>query len=52
LRHIKRINNGESLKKIVLEFGVGETTVGDWRRNKAQIEAFCSKMDSSKALEG
>lgn len=52
LEAIKRINNGESLKKIALEFGVGETTVGDWRRNKAQIEAFCSKMDSSKALEG
>lgn len=26
-------------------------TVGDWRRNKAQIEAFCSKLDSSKALD-
>ena len=26
LEAIKRINNGESLKKIFLEFGVGETT--------------------------
>lgn len=52
LEAIKRFNNGESLKKIALEFGVGETPVGDWRRNKAEIEAFCSKMDSSKASEG
>ncbi|GBL75216.1 Jerky -like [Araneus ventricosus] len=52
LEAIKRINNGESLEKIALEFGVGETTVFDWRRNKAQIKAFCSKMDSSKAFEG
>ncbi|GBN60586.1 Jerky -like [Araneus ventricosus] len=51
LETIKGINNGESLKKIALEFEVCETTVGDWRRNKAQIEAFCSKMDSSKTFE-
>ena len=51
LEGIKRINNSESLKKIALEFRVGETTVGDLRHNKSQIEAFCSKMDLSKTLE-
>ena len=46
LKAIKRINTGESLKIIAMEFGIGETTVGNWRRNKDQIGALCSKTDS------
>lgn len=31
-RAIKRIDNGESAKKIALELGVGTSTVSDWRK--------------------
>lgn len=42
LTALKRIDQGESLKKIAADYGVGETTVGDWRRNRNKIEQFSS----------
>lgn len=48
---LKRIDKGESLKSIALSFGVGESTVGDWKKKRKDIESFCSKLDSKKALE-
>lgn len=40
---IRRIDNGETIKKVAAELGVGEVTVGDWRRNRAEIEKWCSQ---------
>lgn len=31
---IKRVDNGESIKNVAAELGVGEVTVGDWRRKR------------------
>lgn len=37
---IQRLDSGESAKKISLELGVGKTTVGDWKKNRAEIEKW------------
>lgn len=37
---LKRLDKGESFKSIALHLGVGEVTVGDWKRNRAQIEKY------------
>lgn len=42
LTAMKMIDQGESLKKIATDYGVGETTVGDRRRNWNKIEQFTS----------
>lgn len=42
LEALKRIDRGETLKKIAADYGVGETTVGDWRRYRNKIEQFSS----------
>ncbi|GBL73753.1 Jerky -like [Araneus ventricosus] len=39
-RTLKWLDAGESIKKIAKELGVGEVTVGDWRRNCAKIEKW------------
>lgn len=43
LRAIERLEIGESVKLISDEFGVGVTTVKDWRRNKNAIQDFCTQ---------
>lgn len=42
LEALKRIDRGETLKKIAADYGVGETTVGDWRQYRNIIEQFSS----------
>lgn len=42
LEALKRLDNGEAMKKLAVEYGVGEVTVGDWRRNRQKIEQFCA----------
>lgn len=51
LQAIKRMDCGESVNKIALELGVGKTTVGDWRRNRAEIEKWCSKQASDSGVK-
>lgn len=50
LRAIKRLEIGESVKLISDEFGVGVTTVKDWRRNKNAIQDFCTQIESDERL--
>ena len=38
-----RTDKGESLKNIAAEFGVGISTVSDWKKNRKHIEDFCFK---------
>lgn len=40
---IKRLDNGESIKKVAADLGVGEVTVGDWRRKREEIEKYVNK---------
>ena len=37
---LKRLDKGVSIKSVALHLGVGEVTVGDWKRNRAQIEKY------------
>lgn len=46
LEAIKRLDKGETIKKLAAEYGVGKVTVGDWRRHRLEIEQFCSQQCS------
>lgn len=46
LNAVKRLDNGESIKKVATDLGVGEVTVGDWRRKRKEIENFLNKSAS------
>lgn len=48
LEALKRLDKGETIKKLAAEYGVGEVTVGDWRRNRNKIEKFSSEKCSEK----
>lgn len=37
----KLLNKEQSNKSVALYLGVGEVTVGYWKRNRVQIEKFC-----------
>lgn len=37
---LKRLDAGESIKKIAKTLGVGEVTVSDWTRNHAKMETW------------
>lgn len=50
LEALCRIDKGELLKNIAAEYGVGTSTVSDWKKNRADIEDFCSKMVSKDCL--
>jgi len=39
-RTLKRLDEGKSIKKIVKELGVGEVTVGNWRRKRVKIRKW------------
>ncbi|XP_054284043.1 jerky protein homolog-like [Macrosteles quadrilineatus] len=49
LRAIKRIDAGETAKKVAFELGVGTSTVSDWRKNREQIEKWCTSQPSVSA---
>jgi transposase-like protein len=40
---IKRLDRGESIKKVAQDLGVGEVTVGDWRRARKNIEQWVNQ---------
>lgn len=39
---LKRLEVGESVKKIDITLGVGKSIVGDWKKNWAEIEKWCT----------
>lgn len=45
LNALKIIDQGETLRKIAADYGVGETTEGDWHRYRKKIEQ-CSSVES------
>lgn len=47
LSAIKRLDNGESLRKVAADLGVGEVTVCDWRRNRKNIEKWVNESVSA-----
>lgn len=44
---LKRLDKGESIKKIAVELGVGEVTVGDWKRKRSDIEKWVNERVSA-----
>ena len=48
---IKKTKYGGILKKLAVEHGVGEVTVGDWRRNRNKLEVFFSNKCSGVSLD-
>lgn len=51
LKALKRLDNGETLLKVAQDYNVGKTTVGDWKRNRNDIEKWCSQRVTATALE-
>ncbi|XP_076643996.1 cag [Halictus rubicundus] len=51
LEALFRIDNGESLKRVAIDLGVGTSTVSDWKKNRKEIEDFCAKMVSRDGLD-
>lgn len=51
LEAIKRLDNGETLQKVADDYGVGRVTVGDWRRNRVEIEKWCSSRLTDEAVK-
>lgn len=51
LRSIKRLDAGESAKKIAGELGVGKSTVGDWKKNRHEIEKWCAAQASGSGIK-
>uniref|UniRef100_A0A1B6M632 HTH CENPB-type domain-containing protein n=1 Tax=Graphocephala atropunctata TaxID=36148 RepID=A0A1B6M632_9HEMI len=50
LRAIKRLDMGESAKKIAAEMGVGTSTVSDWKKSRKAIENWCLTQPSSSGI--
>jgi transposase len=48
---IKRLDQGETIKKVTSDLGVGEVTVGDWKRKRGENEKWCSQRASISADE-
>ncbi|XP_051153380.1 jerky protein homolog-like [Leptopilina boulardi] len=40
LEAIRRLDKEEIIRKVAADYGVGKTTVGDWRRNRSKLEQF------------
>lgn len=44
---LKRLDKGESIKKIAVELGVGKVIVGDWKRKRSDIEKWVNERVSA-----
>ncbi len=42
LKAIQRIDDGDTVANIASDLGVGTSTVSDWKKNRKQIEEWCS----------
>lgn len=51
LRALKRLDAGETAKKIASEMGVGTSTVSDWKKSREKIEKWCSNQAFSSGIK-
>ena len=42
LKAMQRLDKGEILRIVAADYGVEKNTVGNWRRNRANLERFAS----------
>jgi transposase len=50
LEAVRRIKNGEILRNVVVDFGVGISTASDWVKPKSKLEEHSSKMPNRGTL--
>ena len=54
LKAIQRLDKGEILRIVAADYGVEKNNVGNWRRNRANLERFasnaCGAMTNCKAM--
>jgi hypothetical protein len=48
---VRRIKNGEILRNVTADFGVGISTFLDWVKSKSKLEKHSSKMPSGVTLQ-
>ena len=51
LEVVRRIKNGEILRNVAADFGVGISTVSDWVKSKSKFEEHSSKMPNLKTMK-
>lgn len=51
LEALRKLDKGETLQKVADYYGVGRRTVGDWKKNRSDIEAWCSSRVSDSSLK-
>lgn len=50
-RALKRLDAGETAKKIAADMGVGTSTVSDWKKTRSEIEKWCSSQASTSGVK-
>lgn len=48
---IERVKNGELLRNVAADFGVGVSTVCDWMKQKKKFEEHASKLPNKKTMK-
>ena len=48
---LKRLDSGVMAKTIASELGVGKSTVGDWKKNRAEIENWCVSQSNGSGMK-
>jgi transposase len=51
LEAVRRIKNGEILRNVASDFGVGISTVSDWVKSKSKLEEHLPKMPNGGTLQ-
>jgi transposase len=51
LEAVRRIKDGEILRNVAADFGVGISTVSDWLKSKSELEEHSSKMPNGGTLQ-
>lgn len=51
LEALKHLDQGQTIKKVANELGVGEATVGDWKKKREEIEKWCSQRSAGMGSE-
>jgi transposase len=51
LEAMRRIENGEILRNVAADFGVGISTVSDWVKSKSKLEEHSSNMPNGGTLQ-
>lgn len=47
LEALSKLDSGHTIKAVASMYGVGEVTVGDWRRNRKKFEQWFSNQVST-----